>query len=102
MISILASIHANGKFANAEISSIEKASKDWIYFSKRRFERKEERHSSFENYSVNLGDGKSPSVPRDPLTFEDVEDDESGDLSSACSCSNGSVPRHLTRGTSVP
>ena len=79
MISILASIHANGKFANAEISSIEKASKDWIYFSKRRFERKEERHSSFENYSVNLGDGKSPSVPSDPLSLEDVEDDESGD-----------------------
>ena len=101
MISILASIHANGKFANAEISSIEKASKDWIYFSKSRFECKEERHNP-ENSSVNLGDGKSPSVPRDPLTFEDVEDDESGDLSSACSCSNGSVPRHLTRGTSVP
>jgi hypothetical protein len=75
---MLASVHSNGKFANAEISSIEKASKDWIYFSKRRFERKEERHSE-ENSSVNVGDGRSASVPKDPLSLDAVGDDESDD-----------------------
>lgn len=45
-ILILASIQANPKYSQANIADIEEACKNWIYFSRRRFNRSEEKNSS--------------------------------------------------------